>query len=247
MKLILLTVLFLNTIISSVVSAEENKKSEEQYEWYIPQVSDEQLPWNSHDPWNEWGSSISLGLTLNQSTAFEPVDDGAMTGVVLGFNGVALSYQTNDTFASYRIEILANKTLLSDKLSVDLHNPDLRVSLMSPTLFAQWTVPTQKIWSQEQEKTSRGLMAGIDLVNVRGVYEDFIFLQLSIGSYTWNSEQLYNPAIEDDRERGEWLKSEEATIYKNDYDFSTVNNSITIRRLVNGFQSSFRILVGINF
>ena len=221
MKIILLTVLFINTIIPSFVSAEKNQKAEEAYEWYLPQEADKQLPWNSHDPWNEWGSSISLGLTLNQSTAFKSIDDSSMTGVVIGFNGVSLSYQSNDTFKSYRLEVLSNKTFLADKLSLDLYNPDLRISLMSPVLFAQIT-------GSDSDDEAIGFLSGVDILNVRAVYEDFVFVQLSLASYVFGYEETGN--LEDDDEEE----------FFEDFDDESGES-------IKGFQGSFRILVGVSF
>ena len=221
MRIILLTVLFLNTVIPSFVSAEENQKAEESYEWYIPQEADKQLPWNSHDPWNEWGSSISLGLTLNQSMAFKSIDDSSMTGVVIGFNSISLSYQSNDTFKSYRLEVLSNKTFLADKLSLDLYNPDIRVSLMSPVLFIQLT-------GSDSDDNAVGLLSGVDILNVRAVYEDFVFVQLSLASYVVGFE---NPGdLEEDDEEG----------FFEDFDDEPAES-------IKGFQGSFRILVGVSF
>jgi hypothetical protein len=201
----------------------QNESPNIKYEWYIPQEADSKLAWNSHDPWNEWGSSLSIGLDITKGHAFKDLDDGVMTGFSFGLSGVSFAYVSNTALTTYRISILANQTLASDKLSVDLLNPDLRVSLMLPTMFFEFTtLQNQKAFADMFEGVF-AVVAGVDILNIRAVYEDLVFFQLSLGSFTYGFENI--PTID---EFGDKTSIE--------------------RDLANqGFNISFRIIAGVSF
>jgi hypothetical protein len=147
----------------------QDKDANQKYEWYIPQAADSRLAWNSHDPWNEWGFLILVGFNIALGYAYEEIDDGMMSGFSLGGNGFSLAYLTNSTFYTVRLEALSNMTW-GPKLSIDLLNPDIRLSLMLPTVFAEITNP------QDDNDNLFALVIGVDMLNVRAVYEDLIFV-----------------------------------------------------------------------